>query len=51
MRERARAAELRIKGASKTYGLSPALVRKIQIAAVQSVALYARNIIKRTCKS
>ena len=40
----ARAAELRIKGLSKTYGLCLALVRRIQIAAVQSVALYGAEL-------
>ena len=38
--KKAKTAEARIKGLSKTYGLCPGLVRRIQIAAVQSVALY-----------
>lgn len=33
--KQARAAEARIKGLARTYGLPPGLVRKIQIAAVQ----------------
>lgn len=37
--KKAKAAEFRIKGLSKTHGLRRALVRRIQIAAVQSVAL------------
>ena len=36
---KAKATGARIKGLSKAYGLCPALVRKIQIAAVQSVTL------------
>ena len=42
--KKARAAELKIKGLSKIYELRPALVRKIQIAAVQSVALYGAEL-------
>ena len=42
--EKAKIAESRIKGSSKTYGLPPALVRRIQVAAVQSVALYGAEI-------
>ena len=38
--KRAKTAEARIRGLSKTYGLPLALVRRIQIAAVQSVVLY-----------
>ena len=42
--KKAKAAEARIKGLSKTYGLCPGLVRGIQIAAVQSVALYGAEL-------
>ena len=42
--KKAKIAETRIKGLSKTYGLPPALVRRIQIAAVQSVALYGAEL-------
>lgn len=42
--KKAKAAEARIKELSKTYGLCPGLVRKIQIAAVQSVALYGAEL-------
>lgn len=42
--KKAKAAEARIKGLSKTYGLCPGLVRRIQIAAVQSVALYGAEL-------
>ena len=48
---KAKTAEGRIKGLSKTYGLSPALVRRIQIAAVQSVALYGAEIWCKTQKN
>lgn len=41
---KAKIAESRIKGLSKTYVLSPALVQRVQIAAVQSVALYGAEI-------
>ena len=41
---KAKTAESRIKGPSKTYGLSSALVRRIQIAAVQSVAFYGAEL-------
>ncbi len=41
---KAKIAESRINGLRKTYGLSPALVRRIQIAAVQSVALYGAEL-------
>lgn len=40
----AKTAESRIKGLSRTYGLSPSLVRRIQIAAVQSIALYGAEL-------
>lgn len=42
--KKAKATEARIKGLSKAYGLCPALVRRIQIAAVQSVALYGAEL-------
>lgn len=41
---KARTAELRIKGLARSYGLAPELVRRIQIAAVQSVALYGAEL-------
>lgn len=41
---KAKIAESRIKSLSKNYGLCPALIRRIQIAAVQSVALYGAEI-------
>ena len=41
---KAKTAESRIKRLSKTFGLSSALIRRIQIAAVQSVALYAAEL-------
>ncbi len=41
---KAKIAESRIKGLSKTYGLPPALVRRIQVAAVQSIALFGAEI-------
>ena len=40
----AKAAEARIKSLCKVYGLCPALVRRIQVAAVQSVALYGSEL-------
>ena len=45
-------AEARVKGLSKTYGLPPALVRRIQIAAVQSVALFiwSRDMVEKSKK-
>lgn len=42
--QKAKTAEVRIRGLSKTYGLSLALVQRIQIAAVQSIALYEAEI-------
>ena len=42
--QKARAAENRLKSISGTYGLSPGLVRRIQIAVVQSIALYGAEI-------
>lgn len=38
--KRARAAEIQIKGLTGTYGLVPGLVRRIQLAIVQSTVLY-----------
>ena len=42
--KRAKTAEVRIRGLSKTYRLPPALVRRIRIAAVQSVVLYGAEL-------
>lgn len=42
--KQARAAEARIKGLTRTYGLPSGLVRKIQIAAVQAIALFGAEI-------
>lgn len=42
--KRAKIAEARIRELSKTYGLPSALVRRIQIAAMQSVILYGAEI-------
>lgn len=42
--KKAQAAEARIKGLTRTYGLPPGLIRKIQIGAVQSIALYGSEI-------
>ena len=42
--QKAKAAENRLRSISSTYGLSPGLVRRVQIAAVQSVALYGAEI-------
>lgn len=42
--EKARAAEVNIKGLSKIHGLPPALVQRFQIAAVQSIALYGAEL-------
>ncbi len=42
--KRAKTAEARIRGLNKTYGLPPTLVRRIQIAAVQSVVLYGAKL-------
>ena len=41
---KARTAEIQIKGLTRTYGLAPGLVRQIQIAAVQSIALYGAEL-------
>ena len=43
--QKAKIAEARIRGFSKTYGLSPSLVRRIQIAAVKSIALYGAELL------
>lgn len=48
---KAKIAESRIKGLSKTYGLPPALVRRIQVAAVKSVALFGTEIRWKTQKT
>lgn len=42
--KRAKTAEAQIRGLTKTYGLPPALVRRIQITAVQPVALYGAEL-------
>src|SRR5271156_5828740 len=42
--QKAKAAENRLRSISGTHGLSPGLVRRVQIAAVQSVALYGAEI-------
>ncbi len=41
---KAKSVEIQIKHLSATYGLAPGLVRRIQIAAIQSVALYGAEI-------
>ncbi len=41
---RARTAEIQIKGLTKTYGLVPGLVRRIQLSVVQSTALYGAEL-------
>ena len=42
--QKARTAEIQIKGLTQTYGLAPALIRRIQIAVVQSIALYGAEL-------
>ena len=42
--KRAQAAEARIRGLTRTYGLPPGLVRKIQIAAFQAIAFFGAEI-------
>src|SRR5213078_1501995 len=42
--QKAKAAKSRLRSISSTYGLSPGLVRRVQIAAIQSVALYGTEI-------
>lgn len=42
--KRARTAEIQIKGLTRTYGLVPGLVRRIQLATVQSTALYGAEL-------
>ena len=42
--QQAKAAEARIKGLTRTHGLPPGLVRKIQIAAVQAIAFFGSEI-------
>ncbi len=49
--KRAKTAEARIRELSKTYGLPPALVRRIQIAAVQLVVLYGAELWWKNQKS
>lgn len=41
---RARAAEIQIKGLTRTHGLVPGLVRRIQLAVVQSTAVYSAEL-------
>ncbi len=41
---RARVAKIQIKSLTKTYGLVPGLVRQIQLAVVQSTALYGAEL-------
>ncbi len=41
---KAKSIEIQIKHLSTTYGLVPGLVRQIQIAAVQSIALYRAEL-------
>ena len=41
---KAKTAEIQVKRLSGTYGLAPGPVRRIQIAAVQSVALYGAEL-------
>ena len=41
---RARTAEIQIKGLTKTYGLVPSLIRRIQLSVVQSTALYGAEL-------
>ena len=42
--QRAQTAEIQIKGLTRTYKLAPALIRRIQIAAVQSIVLYRAEL-------
>ena len=42
--QRARTAEIQIKGLTRTYRLAPALKRRIQIAAVQPIVLYGAEL-------
>lgn len=49
--KQARAAEARIKGLTRTYGLPPGLVRKIQIAAVEAIALFGAEILVARTKN
>lgn len=41
---RARTAEIQIKGSTRTYGILPGPVRRIQLAVVQSTALYGTEL-------
>lgn len=38
--QRTRTAEIQIKGLTRTYGLAPALIRRVQIAVVQSICMF-----------
>ena len=49
--QKARRAEARLKAVTNRKGLEPGLVRKIQVAAVQSVALYGAELWWRNQKS
>ena len=42
--KKAKVAEAQIKGLSKIYDLCPGLVQRIQVATVQSVALYRAKL-------
>lgn len=42
--KRARAAEIQIKGLTKSYGLVPSLVLRIQLSVVQLTALYGAEL-------
>ena len=41
---KARTAEIQIKGLTQFYGLDPGLVCQIEIAAIQSIALYRAEL-------
>jgi hypothetical protein len=49
--QKAKSAENRLRSISSTYGLPPGLVRRVQITAVQSVALYGAEIWWRSQKT
>ena len=42
--KKARIAEIQVKGLTQTYGLVPALVRRIQLSVIQSTALYGSEL-------
>lgn len=42
--QKARTAEIQIKSLTQTYGLAPALIKRIQIAVIQSIALYGAEL-------